>query len=191
VSNESLSKENVLILQKAKSGDINAFEKLIALYQEKIYNLAHYLTGNEPDARDLTQDALLKIFTNLKDFNENSSFFTWAWRIVNNLFVDKCRLTYTKTSFQTVSIDSILPLKDNNKQPEQEAENNILQNQIEQALLEIPIDFRITVILSDIEGFSYEDISEITKVSLGTVKSRINRGRKFLKEILEKKGTFI
>ena len=190
MSNESLSKENVLILQKAKSGDINAFEKLIALYQEKIYNLAHYLTGNEPDARDLTQDALLKIFTNLKDFNENSSFFTWAWRIVNNLFVDKCRLTYTKTSFQTVSIDSILPLKDNNKQPEQEAENNILQNQIEQALLEIPIDFRITVILSDIEGFSYEDISEITKVSFGTVKSRINRGRKFLKEILEKKGTF-
>src|SRR3989339_378022 len=175
---EPLSEESSILLQKAKNGDINAFEKLIALYQEKIYNLAHYLTGNEPDARDLTQDALIRIFLNLKNFNEKSAFYTWVWQIVNNLFIDKCRLTYTKTSFQTVSIDSILPLKDKDKLPEQEVENNILQSQIEQALLEIPVNFRITVTMADIEGFSYEEIAEITKVSFGTVKSRINRGRK-------------
>ncbi|MDD5687963.1 MAG: RNA polymerase sigma factor [Elusimicrobia bacterium] len=188
-NNQNHVEENNLV-KKAKSGDVNAFEKLISIHQERIYNFAYYLTGNEPDARDLSQDVLIKIFCSINNFEEKSRFSTWVWRIIHNTFLDECKSSYKKNLSQSISLESILHVKDERDCPEKEVEKSQFSENVEQTLLKIPVKYRITVVMYDIQGFSYDEIAEISKSSIGTIKSRLNRGRKLLSKMIMKSGTF-
>jgi len=182
--------EENLLIEKAVSGDVSAFEQLISNYQLKIYNIALQLSGNEPDARDISQEVFIKIFKELKSFRSECSFSGWLWRIVHNTFYDECKKSYRKRMSITDSLDSVSYFLKDTSNPFEETEKSLLKKQVEIALSKIPPKYRVTVVMYDIQGFTYNEIAEIIKCSIGTIKSRLNRGRCLLKEKIKKIGTF-
>ncbi|MBU0952264.1 MAG: sigma-70 family RNA polymerase sigma factor [Elusimicrobia bacterium] len=176
------------LIERAKTGDVEAFKDLIEAYQVKIYNFAYYLAKNEQDASDLSQEAWIKVFKQLPTFRLDSSFYTWCCKILKNLFIDiyTRRHSYRKElplndelDTKAVAIDSLHIL-------EKEQRENIVSN----AVTSLPDEFRMTIILTDMQGLSYEEVSKITKVSINTVRSRVSRGRERLRKIFTNVGTF-
>lgn len=185
-----MSSEEKLLLQKAIAGDIQSFEILIQKYQRKAYNIAYRYMGNEQDAKDALQDALIKIYKSLKNFREDSSFYTWVYTIVTNTCKDalKKRNKMDKVSSLTSYLDKengeILDIKDEAYIPEKILESREYQQQLLSALDKLTIEHKEAIMLRDIQGFSYDEISEILECTVGTVKSRISRGRQKLREII-------
>ena len=181
--------EDKRLINLAKNGDVTAFEKLIEIYQSKVYNLAYKMFGNPEDASDLAQEALIKIFKNISTFKEESQFSTWIYRIAYNLYVDELR---KRKKFDVQSIDeqyedsneSKITIIDNRPTPEQYVENKEKAEIVHNAINKLSAEHKAAIILRDIDGHTYEEIAEIQNCSLGTVKSRINRARGQLKEIL-------
>lgn len=174
------------LVRRAKRGDIAAFEDLVACYEKKIYNTAYRFFYNREDAFDITQEIFIKIYTSLSRFREGSSFSTWVYRIAVNTCID----FYRKRREHTVPINEEITGLDQgitgmgHISPEEALEKKELRDEIQRAIHMLPEEQRMCIILRDVQGFSYVEISEILNCSLGTVKSRINRGRKALKEIL-------
>ncbi|OGS45383.1 MAG: hypothetical protein A2539_10530 [Elusimicrobia bacterium RIFOXYD2_FULL_34_15] len=181
--------ENILI-EKAIGGDVSAFEQLLSNYQTKIYNIAYYLSGNEFDAKDLLQEIMLKVFKSLKSFRGDSSFSRWLWQIAHNTFLDDCKKSYKKNLSLTDSLDSIEWFISDNSSPLEDAEKSYLKKQVDDVLLKIPPKYRLVIVMCDMQGFSYSEIAEINKCSIGTVKSRLNRGRYMLRKKIKISGTF-
>lgn len=164
------------LIKRAKEGNLPSFEKLISLYQKKVYNLAYRLCGNHQDAEDISQEAFIDIFKSLKDLKEISSFSSYVYRIVNTTFYDYLRKRKGQTS----------ELKDEIVQnPLNFTENIELKEVLQKEILKLPLEFRQCLILRDVQGFSYEEISKMLKISLGTVKSRVARARNTLRERLK------
>lgn len=186
-----LENEKNLIIQ-SKSGDIQSFETLIKGYQKMAYNVAYRIMGNEEDAKDMTQEALIKVYKNLKGFRMDSSFSTWMYRIVMNTCKDELR----KKKMKVISIDQPITtddgqmhmeIEDKGLKPDEIVESRETQKEVHEALQAVSETNRVVVVLRDIKGFSYSEISEIIDVPVGTIKSRINRGRQELKNILMNK----
>ncbi|MEN8905857.1 MAG: sigma-70 family RNA polymerase sigma factor [Clostridiales bacterium] len=182
-----------LYLKRAKKGDIEAFEILVQSHQKRIYNIALRLLGNREDAMDLAQEALIKMYKSISKFKEESSLSTWIYRITTNVCLDHLRKYKNK---KEISIDEKLELdegevniqiEDNSSRPDKILERNETKRIINQAIVSLSPDQRIVIVLKDIQGFSYEEISEYIKVPIGTVKSRLNRARLSLKEMLKKR----
>lgn len=180
-----------LLLQKARQGDVEAFEKLIEAYQKKVFNIALRMLGNYDDAGDITQEVFIKAFRAIKDFREQAMFSTWIYKIATNSCLDELRKRKNKV---LVSIDEDLKLdegdlkkqiEDDKPTPDIEVERNEVKKIVNDAINELSEEHRIVIVLRDIQGFSYEEIAEITKSPPGTVKSRINRARRALKEKLK------
>lgn len=173
------------LVRRAKSGDIAAFEDLIAGYEKKVYNTAYRYFYNREDAFDITQEIFIKIYTSLSSFRESSSFSTWVYRIAVNTCID----FYRKKREITVPINEEITILEQGAggpgSPEKTVENQELKVEIQKAINMLPEEQRMCIILRDVQGFSYVEISQILSCSLGTVKSRINRGRKALREILQ------
>lgn len=178
-------------LAKSKDGDIESFERLIAKHQHIAYNIAYRMVGNEEDAKDITQEAFIKVFKSIKSFREDSSFSTWLYRIVMNTCKDELR----KKKVKVVSIDQRIEtdessigieISDQSYSPETIYEKKQLHDLLHKALTDLPEQNRIVVIMRDVQGFSYEDIAQCINVPVGTVKSRINRGRQMLREMITK-----
>lgn len=179
------------LIKKCKEGYVEAFEELISSHQTRVYNIALKMLKNEDDAYDASQEALLKAFKYIKNFKEESSFSTWIYRITVNVCLDMIKKTKEKRNI--ISIEQQISLKDNEvtMQFEDKSQNvmeDILKSERKKVLYEaidaLPPHHREMIVLRDIEGFSYEEISEITKNNVGTVKSKINRARNALKKIL-------
>lgn len=179
------------LIKKCKEGYVEAFEELISSHQTRVYNIALKMLKNEEDAYDASQDALLKAFKYIKNFKEESSFSTWIYRITVNVCLDMIKKNKEKRN--VISIEQQISLKDNDVtiQFEDKSQNvmeDILKNERKKVLHEaidaLPAHHREMIILRDIEGFSYEEIAQITKNNAGTVKSKINRARNALKKIL-------
>ena len=154
--------------------------------------------GNQADASDLSQDAFIKAFQAIKKFRGECSFSTYLYRIVKNVFLDKCRSSAGKmraleSPLEEEQLDLQGPIQSNpSEDPLRTVEKQDLQAMVRSAIRELPLKFRLPIILYDIQNFSYQEISEITKASVGTVKSRLNRARKLLRKIISKKsGTFL
>jgi len=181
------------LIKKAREGGIKAFESLISKYQKTIYNIAYQFVQNQEDANDLSQDAFVKAFQSIKKFRGDCSFSTWLYRIVKNVFLDECR----SSSGKMRALESPLQEEGGNLQaPAQlhhaddqlkSMEKKDLQEMVQRAIRELPLKFQLPIILYDIQNFSYQEISEITNASVGTVKSRLNRARKLLRKIILKK----
>ena len=173
-----------------RESNIEAFEELVRTYDLKLYRVALRLTGNPDEAKDLAQEALLRAYRAFDRFKMGTSFEKWLFRIASNLYIDKLR-KYGKYRFE--SLDEPIPTKDGYVQkilpdrtcnPEDIAEQNELAEKIQAALQSLPVNYRMAVILYDLEGFSYAEISGILDCSIGTVRSRIHRGRRLLRKKL-------
>ncbi len=178
------------LLERSKAGDVAAFEELIEAYQKKIFNLAFRIVQNYDDAADLAQEALIRIFRSIANFREQSSFSTWIYRITTNVCLDEIR---KKKNARVLSLDEEIHMEDgemkrqimsDDPQPDEVAEREELRRLIDDAIKSLPEDQRLVLTLRDIQGLSYEEISKILDCPGGTVKSRINRARQALKNVL-------
>lgn len=169
---------------------VEEFERLVQKYDKAIYNLAYRLTGDKEEAKDLAQEALVKAYRSFDKFQLGSSFEKWLYRIASNIYIDRLR---RRPKFRIESLDrpigtldEQLPreLQDNSAGPEELAEISELHQAIQRGIQSLPPEYRLAVVLCDVQGFSYEEISEILKCSIGTVRSRIHRGRRLLRKRL-------
>ena len=179
------------LIERSQKGDVASFEVLIHQYQVYVYNIAYRTLGHEEDAKDAAQDALIKVFKNISQFTGDAQFSTWLYRIVVNTCKDYLRkqaslkeTTMTGLDADGESVLWEIPASDT-LHPEKQLERKEIQLKIHSALDKLPEANKTVVILRDIQGLSYEEISHIEDCSVGTVKSRINRGRKYLREFLQ------
>ena len=158
-----------------------SWEDVVREHGNRVYRLAYRLTGNAPDAEDLTQDVFVRVFRSLADYTPGT-FEGWLHRITTNLFLDRMR-RQQKIRFDALPEDTErLPGRESS--PEMVYAETHLDADIEAALAALPPDFRAAVVLCDIEQLSYEEIAQTLGVKLGTVRSRISRGRAMLRAAL-------
>ena len=154
----------------------------VSNHSAKVYRLAYRLTGNKFDAEDLTQEVFVRVFRSLENFKPGT-LDGWLHRITTNLFLDQARRK-SRIRFDALAEDAESRLPGREPGPEQSFEHNNLDLDVQRALEELPPDFRAAVVLCDLEGLSYDEVAEALGVKLGTVRSRIHRGRTMLREKL-------
>lgn len=189
--------ESALVV-RLKAGEMDAFDQLVEEYQQLVYALALRILNDAEDARDAAQETFLKIYRHFANFRGEASLKTWICRIAINQARSTERWRRRRRRSDTTSLDASLGMGDDDGQrslidylqsqratPEDETLSRERGRQIERGLSQLKKDFRIAVILRDIEGLSYEEIAWVTEVSVGTVKSRIARGREMLREKIQ------
>ncbi|HEV7510727.1 MAG TPA: sigma-70 family RNA polymerase sigma factor [Candidatus Acidoferrum sp.] len=179
------------LLTELQAGSETAFDWLVTHYHAPVYNLILGMLGDASDAADGTQEVFLKAFRGIRGFRHGSSLKTWLYRIAIREALNHKRW-FKRHLQKTVSIDAELEegrehleIEDLCATPFEQLAAREMQLVVQRALLSVPHVFRVAVILRDLEGFSYEEVAEILECSIGTVKSRILRGRRALKEILQ------
>jgi len=175
------------LIASARKGDARAFNQLILFYQGMVYNVAYRILADADAASDATQDAFLSAFKAIRKFR-GGSFKAWLLRIVTNACYDQLRLKQRRPTSSlddlTAETDYLYHLRDPAEQPGEFAERQELNRAIQAGVKTLPMDQRIVLVLSDIQGLSYQEIVEATGLSLGTVKSRLSRGRAKLRDYL-------
>jgi RNA polymerase sigma-70 factor (ECF subfamily) len=158
------------------------WEEVARVYGRKIYNFAYRLTGNGDDASDLVQEVLLRVRKGLASY-QPGSFEGWLWRITRNAFLDDVR---RRNRRPTAPLPDEVDRWEMASSPSADIEYSRISigDDVQKALLELPVEFREAVVLCDIVGLSYEEIARAVAVPVGTVRSRIHRGRKLLRESL-------
>jgi len=183
-------------IERLKRGDAAAFETLVNERSGEIYGLLYRLTENVEEARDLTQETFLRAYQSIAHFRGESDLRTWIYRIAINQARNRWRWWRRRRREATVSIDApeisggrlglVATLKSNTvRDPEQDALLSERERALKKALSGLKRVYRETVILRDIEGFAYEEIATTLDISVGTVKSRLARGRQELRRKLE------
>jgi len=179
------------LLERAKNGEIEAFEKLVEGYQKKVFNIALRLIGSHDDASEAAQEVFVKVFKSINKFKGEAAFSTWIYSITRNVCMDELR---KKKNKNVVSLDEEIKLpdgdvkrevEDDKPTPEVITEKNELRAVVRKAILSLSEDHKTMIVLRDLQGMSYEEISKVFKCPEGTVKSRINRARQALKEKLK------
>ncbi len=173
----------------SKAGDVQAFNRLVIAYQQMAYNFACRMLRDEEAAADATQDAFIAAFTHLRDFR-GGSFKAWLLRIVHNRVLDQLRShqRHPIESLESLTADDDAPLLqivNGGPTPEEMALSGELMRCLESGLQVLPPDQRAALVLSDVQGMSYEDIAVATGANLGTVKSRLSRARSAMRSYLE------
>ncbi|MHA7275097.1 RNA polymerase sigma factor SigE [Arthrobacter sp. HLT1-21] len=159
-----------------------SWEEVVVVHSPKVYRLAYRLTGNKFDAEDLTQEVFVRVFRSLANFKPGT-LDGWLHRITTNLFLDQARRK-SRIRFDGLTDEAESRLPSNHPGPERSFEFNNLDIDVQAALEELPPDFRAAVVLCDLEGLAYNEVAEALGVKLGTVRSRIHRGRTMLREKL-------
>ena len=180
-------------IDNARQGDQAAFEQLVRLYEKRVFALTLRMCRNPEDAAEAAQEAFLSAWQGLAFFRGESSFATWLYRLASNACVDLLRREGRRQSAAGPSLNDEevqLEVPDTAPSPQEQAERSELRQQIEEALSALPEDYRQVLILREMHQRSYDEIAEILALDLGTVKSRINRGRKRLRKILLESGNF-
>jgi RNA polymerase sigma-70 factor (ECF subfamily) len=184
-----------LLLTRAQSGEGGSvvadaetwtpptWDEIVREHSARVYRLAFRLTGNAHDAEDLTQDVFVRVFRSLSSYTPGT-FEGWLHRITTNLFLDSVRRKQ-RIRFDALADDAADRLRGREPAPDRALTDRMLDADIQAALDALPPDFRAAVVLCDIEGLTYEEIADTLGVKLGTVRSRIHRGRTQLRSALE------
>lgn len=182
-------------VERLKAGDAAAFDALVVDYSNDVYALLYRLTANQEEAADLTQETFLRALKAIKNFRGEADLKTWLFRIAVNESRNRFRWWTRRRRSQTISLDAPLaaenetPLSDTissgKENPEQEMMRHERQTALREALRDLPEIFREAVVCCDIEGLSYEQIAATLSINVGTVKSRIARGREELRRRLK------
>src|ERR1700735_2993176 len=178
------------LITELQAGSESAFDWLVTHYHSGVYNLVYGILSDSADAADVTQEVFLRAFRGIRDFRRSSSLKTWLYRISVRQALNHRRWCW-RHHRQQISIDAeeegkhaALDLKDGEASPFERFEMHEVQSKVRHALAQVPEIFRGAVILRDLEDLSYEEVAEVLEVSVGTVKSRILRGRRDRREIL-------
>ncbi|RLQ93248.1 RNA polymerase sigma factor SigW [Falsibacillus albus] len=176
-------------IKQVIKGDQNAFSEIVELYKDKVFQICFRILGNRHEAEDIAQEAFLRAYVNIESFNQKRKFSTWLFRIATNLCIDRIRKkkpdyyldaevagTEGLNMYSQVAADVVMP--------EDELENLELRDIIQQEILKLPQKYRSVIVLKYIEELSLNEISEILDIPLGTVKTRIHRGREALRKQL-------
>lgn len=177
------------LVARAKAGDRRSFDLLVQSHYTLVYNTAYRMLGDTSSAEDATQMAFIRAYRSLSRFRGNSAFSTWLYRIVSNVCLDRLRKRRDDVVGLDVSYDEDSeaqerPLPDESAEPATNAERSELQRIVHRAISQLPEDHRMVLVLYDITGFSYEEIAGILQIPLGTVKSRLNRARLALRDVI-------
>lgn len=184
---EEISDED--LMEYLQAGHERAFNELVKRYKDRLHNFLYRYTHNHQDCEDLVQETFLRVYRSKHSYERIARFSTWMYTIALNL----ARSLYKKKQrMTTISIhkdptdpeDRPMPLEDKDILPDQELQEKMSVEMLEKALMDLNEDFREVVVLRDIQQLAYEEIADITDTPMGTVKSRINRGRAHLQEIL-------
>jgi RNA polymerase sigma-70 factor, ECF subfamily len=187
-------KAEAQFIERLKRGDAAAFDVLVSERSGEIYGLLYRLTQNSEEARDLTQETFLRAFQSIGHFRGDADLRTWIYRIAINQARNRWRWWRRRRRDSTISLDSnsifgrptlVATLKAQSNDPEQDTLAHERERALRDALASLRRVYRETVILRDIEGFAYEEIAVALDISVGTVKSRLARGRQELKRKLE------
>ena len=183
------------LIDSSQHGDVNAFNQLILRYQQTVYGVVFRMVGNVDVAADVTQDAFIAAFRGIQTFRGGTSFRAWLLRIASNMACDHWRRVQRRPA---ESLDALIDEDEPHtasdlgalveigpeKNPEEYLLSQELQELIQRGLQELPLEQRVAVVLCDIQGLAYDEIAETTQTSLGTVRSRIARGRARLRNYL-------
>lgn len=174
------------LIQHSKDGDLDAFNQLVEKYQQQVYNLAMRMLGNRQDAEDATQEIFILAWKAIGSFR-GGTFRTWLFRVAARACTDELR---KRPRRQVDSLEVIFPehnpLPSSAESPEAHLLQEDLKQMISQHLLRLAEEHRLVITLVDLQGLTYEEVAQITSVSIGTVKSRLNRGRANLRDLLLK-----
>ena len=176
----------------APNSDHAEFERLVEKTQRQAYNMAYRMTGNRDDAEDLTQEAYLRAYRSFSTYNRQLPFESWFFRILSNLFIDLMR---RRPKLKPLSLDQpvgeeesddnmLLRFPNEPANPERNLMDQVMDEKLQTALATLPEAFRSAVLLCDVEGKTYEEIAQIMGSSIGTVRSRIHRGRTLLRRTM-------
>lgn len=176
-------------IKQVIKGDQDAFGEIVEIYKNSVYQLCYRMIGNQHEAEDLAQEAFLRAYVNIKSFNQELKFSTWLFRIATNLCIDRIRkkkpdyyldaeVSGTEGLTMYSQIPSGTPL------PESQLESLELHETVQKEILKLPEKYRTVIVLKYIEELSLNEISEILDLPLGTVKTRIHRGREALRQQL-------
>ncbi len=173
------------IVRKVLQGDVNAFETLVLEYEKSVYSITLRMTGNNEDAADMTQETFIKAFNSLQSFRGDSKFSVWLYRIATNVCLDFLRSRNRKPTVSLSVEDDEgeevqLDIADESQSPEQLLERGLTRDAVRRGLEALSPDYRQILLLREIQGLSYEEISQVLDLEVGTVKSRIFRARKRL-----------
>jgi RNA polymerase sigma-70 factor (ECF subfamily) len=183
--------EDARLVARAKEGDVASFERLFRKYERRIYNLIYRMVGDRENAADLTQDTFVRAFDSLDSVKTGDYFLPWLWRVATNICRDFARRRKRRP---TLSLDTKIEdeeggrmdrqIQDSSTDPALLAEREDLAERMQQAIWLLDEDRRIVVLLHHIEGVDVQEIAQILGIPVGTVKSRLARGRSDLKELL-------
>lgn len=182
---------DVEILADVASGDIDAYGKIVNRYRGRLYNFVFRFVGERETAEDIVQETFLRAFRKRKEYRAIANFSTWLFTIAGNLAKSELR---RRKRWRLFSLhkddenDTGMDLPDESFRPDTVTESSIADVQIQQAILSLSENYRQVVLLRDVEGLSYQEISEISKCPVGTVKSRVNRARLKLQQKLKNEG---
>ena len=175
------------LIAKFQLGDLQAFDILVRRYKDQLLNFVYRFVGNRSDAEDIVQETFLRVYKNKHMYKEIAKFSTWVYTIAGNLAKTELRRRkrhkiFSVSNFVNEERDYDIP--DREHSPEKKVDSAIQEEIIQKAIEKLPAKFKEVIILRDIQGFAYEEISQILNIPLGTVKSRVNRGRLKLQEDL-------
>lgn len=179
------------LVSLAQRGDKQAFEQLVQLYQNRVFSHCIKLSGNRDDAQDLAQEVFVQAYRSLKSFRREADFGTWLHKVTINIWINANR----RHKLVTFSLDEPVSTEDGDITREVAASEDSPLERIEQeetlglvrkSLMNLAPEFRAVLVLRDMEGYSYEEIAKFLDCSLGTIKSRLNRARKYIRDDLLK-----
>ena len=183
--------EDRQLIERCRTGDREAFDELVRRYEKQAYNLAYRLSGNYDDASDVVVEAFVRVFQGLHTFRGEANFGTWLHRVVVNTFLDMRKRSKGR---HHVSLEEQLELdgdtvsrqiEDTSPGPEELVEQEEREEVLQKAIAQLPPERRILIVLYHFENLSYEEIAQMLNLPVGTVKSRLNRARLALREILQ------
>ena len=191
--------EDAVLVRQVQAGELHAFTELVRKYQDRVYNTCWRICGHPEEARDLTQEVFLKAFESVERFRGASAFYTWVFRIAVNLSISHRRKRRTRAM---VSLDDPVAGVDGPREatrarlvcderapnPAAESMATETHEEVARALLTLEPDQRAVVVLRDVEALDYQEIADVLELPVGTVKSRIYRGRVALREQLRRRG---
>ena len=189
MSDYELSDE--VLIKKFQDGDINAYNKIVYRYKDRLLNFIYRFLNDLDRSEDLVQDTLLKLYTHKDSYQEIAKFSTWLYTIAANLARTELRKLKRRKTFSVTELsyeDREFIISSSDADPSDDHLSHNFEKNVQKALLALPDDFKTIIILRDIQELSYDEISKIVELPLGTVKSRINRGRVKLQQLLKKKG---
>ena len=191
LNDKKLASSDEAIVKRVQEGDVNAYNILVIKYQHKVLQIISKFVGNSADASDVAQESFIKAYKAINTFRGESSFYTWLYRIVVNAaktYLEsnskhQNHLDVDAEEFESVDKQGALTYKDT---PDRIIESQELQQVIFDAMAELPEELRQVITLREVEGMSYEDMADLMKVPVGTVRSRIFRARQFIEERMKK-----